>query len=341
MTYNILVIILGFALLVLGADLLVRGASKLAKKFHIPEMLIGLTIVAIGTSAPELIITITSTQSSSTDLIIGNAIGSNLCNLLFILGLMSVIRPVKIDKEARNFHIPMAFLASVVILLMGLGILGNNTQYINQKEGFLLVLLFVAYISFPIIKEFEDIVISYKEEKQERIKAKAKNVSNKSKSTSSSTSSKKKNSVLISLLLIVVGVILLKYGGDFVVDSATNIALLFNLPERVIGLTVVAIGTALPELVTSIFAVIHKDTDIAVGNLVGSCVLNLFLILGIGALITPLEFTTEFIQNLILLCSMTFVLWLFNFIGKRDTITRSKGLVLLGVFALYMFSLFV
>ena len=329
MINDILMIILGFVLLVVGADMLVKGASNIAKKFHIPEMLIGLTIVAIGTSAPELIITITSTQSSSTDLIIGNAIGSNLCNLLFILGLMAVIRPVKIDKEARNFHIPMAFLASTVILLMGLGLLGNNTQYINQREGFFLIILFIVYFSYPIIKEFEDIVNSYKKEKLER------------QNSSNKNSKKKKINIPFSLLLIVVGVFLLKYGGDFVVDSASNIALYFNISERVIGLTVVAIGTALPELVTSIFAVIRKDTDIAVGNLVGSCVLNLFLILGIGAMITPLEFTPDFIQNLILLCSMTLVLWLFNFMGKKNTITRPKGLVLLGVFALYMVSLFV
>ena len=329
MINDILMIILGFVLLVVGADMLVKGASNIAKKFHIPEMLIGLTIVAIGTSAPELIITITSTQSSGTDLIIGNAIGSNLCNLLLILGLMAVIRPVKIDKEARNFHIPMAFLASLVILLMGLGILGNNTQYINQREGFFLVILFIVYFSYHIIKEFEDIVNSYKKEKLER------------QNSSNKNSKKKKINIPFSLLLIVVGVFLLKYGGDFVVDSATIIALYFNISERVIGLTVVAIGTALPELITSIFGIIRKNTDLAVGNLVGSCVLNLFLILGIGAMITPLEFTPDFIQNLILLCSMTLVLWLFIFMGKKDNITRPKGLVLLGVFALYMVSLFV
>lgn len=337
MINNILMIILGFVLLVVGADMLVKGASNIAKKFHIPEMLIGLTIVAIGTSAPELIITITSTQSSGTDLIIGNAIGSNLCNLLLILGLMAVIRPVKIDKEARNFHIPMAFLASTVILLMGLGILGNNTQYINQIEGFFLIILFVVYFSYPIVKEFEDIVNSYKEEKELRLKRKNLDL----KTANTYAHSKVKGNVFVSLLLIVVGVVLLKYGGDFVVNSATDIALYFNISERVIGLTIIAIGTALPELVTSIFAVIRKDTDLAVGNLVGSCVLNLFLILGIGAMITPLEFTSDFIQNLILLCSMTLVLWLFIFMGKKDTITRPKGLVLLGVFALYMISLFV
>ena len=215
MINDILMIILGFVLLVVGADMLVKGASNIAKKFHIPEMLIGLTIVAIGTSAPELIITITSTQSSSTDLIIGNAIGSNLCNLLFILGLMAVIRPVKIDKEAINFHIPMAFLASTVILLMGLGILGNSTQYINQIEGFFLIILFIVYFSYPIIKEFEDIINSYKKEKLER------------QNSSNKNSKKKKINIPFSLLLIVVGVFLLKYGGDFVVDSATNIVLFF------------------------------------------------------------------------------------------------------------------
>ena len=192
-----------------------------------------------------------------------------------------------------------------------------------------MVILFIVYFSYPIIKEFEDIINSYKKEKLER------------QNSSNKNSKKKKINIPFSLLLIVVGVFLLKYGGDFVVDSATNIALYFNISERVIGLTVVAIGTALPELVTSIFTVIRKDTDIAVGNLVGSCVLNLFLILGIGAMITPLEFTPDFIQNLILLCSMTLVLWLFNFMGKRDTITRPKGIVLLSIFILYMISLFV
>lgn len=329
MTNNILMIMLGFAFLIFGADLLVKGSSNIAKKFHIPEILIGLTIVAIGTSAPELIITITSSQGSSNDLIIGNAIGSNLCNLLFILGLMSVIRPVKMDKEVISFHIPIAFLASIVILFMGLGILGNSTHYISQIEGLFLIILFIIYFSYPIIKEFEDIANSYKKDKLKR------QISDNKKSK------KRKINIPFSLFLIIVGMFLLKYGGDFVVDSAINIALFFNISERVIGLTIVAIGTALPELITSIFAVTRNDTDLAIGNLIGSCVLNLFLILGIGALITPLEFTPDFIENLFLLCSVTLVMWLFNFIGKKNTLTRSKGIFLLSIFILYMFSLFV
>ena len=321
MFINILMITLGFVLLVIGADLLVRGASNIATKFRIPEMLIGLTIVALGTSAPELIITITSAQAGATDLIIGNAIGSNLCNILFILGLMAIIRPVVIDDEAKKLHIPIALFAAIVILIMELSSLSSSSAFIDRIDGILLLILFAVYFTYPIFTEIKDIAKSYKEDKI--------------------SGNSKKINVFLSIIFIVIGVVLLKYGGDFVVDNATLIAEHFNISERVIGLTIVAIGTAMPELITSIIAVIRKDTDLAVGNLVGSCVLNLFLILGVGAVITPLEFSSKFNQNLILLCISTFILWMFNFIGKKNTITRFKGFVLLLIFSLYMVGLFV
>ena len=321
MFINILMVILGFVLLVIGADLLVRGASNIAAKFHIPEMLIGLTIVALGTSAPELIITITSAQAGATDLIIGNAIGSNLCNILFILGLMALIRPLVIDNEAKKIHIPIALFAAIVILIMELSSLSSSSAFIDRIDGILLLILFAVYFTYPIFTEIKDIAKSYKEDKI--------------------SGNSKKINVFLSIIFIVIGVVLLKYGGDFVVDNATLIAEHFNISERVIGLTIVAIGTAMPELITSIIAVIRKDTDLAVGNLVGSCVLNLFLILGVGAVITPLEFSSKFNQNLILLCISTFILWMFNFIGKKNTITRFKGFVLLLIFSLYMVGLFV
>lgn len=321
MFINILMIIIGFALLGIGANLLIKGSSNIAIKFHIPEMLVGLTIVALGTSAPELIITITSANNGASDLIIGNAIGSNICNILLILGLITIIRPIEIDKDARKIHIPISFLSTILILFMGLGLFGSNTSTITRKEGLLLIILFIAYFSYPIIVEIKDIVYSYKENK-----------------TSKST---KNINLLSSILFIILGIILLRYGGNFVVDYSTNIAHLFNLPERIIGLTIIAIGTALPELVTSIFAIFKKDTDLAIGNLVGSCVLNLLLILGIGAIITPLTFSKEFIQNLILLSISTFILWIFNFIGKRNSITRLKGFLLLLIFVIYIIKLFV
>ena len=321
MFFNILMIIIGFIFLVLGANLLVKGSSNIAKKFHIPEILLGLTIVALGTSMPELFITASSAKKDSYDLIIGNAVGSNLCNILLILGLMAVISPVKIEKEARNFHIPVAIISTILILLMGLGILGNNTSFINWKEGIFLLILFVVYFSYPIVKEFEDILISIK--------------------NNSDNAELKKINPFLCFIFIVLGIILLKYGGDLVVDYSTIIAETLNISERVIGLTIVAIGTALPELVTSIVSIIKKDTDLAVGNIIGSCVLNILLILGIGSILTPLEFTPEFIQNLILLCFSTFLLFIFNYIGKKNTITRFKGFVLLSIFIIYMIKLFI
>ena len=321
MFINILMITLGFVLLIVGADLLVRGASNIAKKFHIPEMLIGLTIVALGTSAPELIITITSADSGANDLIIGNSIGSNLCNLLLILGLMTIISPVSIDEEAKKIHIPVSLFAAIVILIMEISDFWSAKAFIDRADGILLVILFIIYFAYPIFTEIKDIKKAYQEAK--------------------SNKNSPKINVLLSILFIIIGIVLLKYGGDFVVDNATLIAESFNISERVIGLTIVAIGTAMPELVTSIIAVIRKDTDLAVGNLVGSCVLNLFLILGVGAIITPLEFSSEFNQNLILLIVSNFILWIFNFIGKKNTITRLKGFFLLGIFCIYITKLFV
>ena len=317
--YSIMIVI-GFVLLVLGAELLVRGSSNIASKFHIPEMLIGLTIVALGTSAPELIITVTSAFSGNTDLIIGNAIGSNLCNLLFILGLMAIIRPIFIDEDAKKIHVPIAFLSALVILFIEISHISSNPSFIGRVDGIILVILFLAYFTYPIFSEIKDIRKAYKENMNEE--------------------STKNIKIFVQIIFIIIGIVLLKFGGDFVVDYSTEIAQALGISERVIGLTIVAIGTAMPELITSIIAVIRKDTDLAVGNLVGSCVLNLLLILGVGAIITPLEFSNEFTQNLILLAISTLILWIFNFIGKKNTITRFKGFILLIIFTFYMVGLF-
>ena len=319
MWFSIFMIILGFGLLVLGADFLVKGSSDIAKKFHIPEMLIGLTIVAFGTSAPELIITISSATSGANDLVIGNAIGSNLCNLLLILGIMSVIRPVKIDGEAVKIHIPMAFISAIIILCLSLGIF-STPNMIDRKDGIILIIMFILYFSYPIFKEIKDIKKAYKENLK----------------SDKCTDAK----ISVAIFFIIIGIVLLKYGGDFVVDYASNIAMEFNVPESVIGFTIIAIGTAMPELVTSIVAVIKKDTDLAVGNLFGSCVLNLFLILGVGAILMPLNFSQEFKYNLIYLIISTFIIWCFNFVGKKHILTRGKGIVLLLMFSFYIIMLF-
>ena len=317
--YSIMIVI-GFVLLVFGAELLVRGSSNIASKFHIPEMLIGLTIVALGTSAPELIITVTSAFSGNTDLIMGNAIGSNLCNLLFILGLMAIIRPIFIDEDAKKIHVPIAFLSALVILFIEISHISGNPSFIGRVDGIILVILFLAYFTYPIFSEIKDIRKAYKENKNEE--------------------STKNIKIFVQIIFIIIGIVLLKFGGDFVVDYASNIARDLNISEIVIGSTIVAIGTAMPELVTSIIAIIRKDTNLAVGNLVGSCVINIFLILGIGAIITPLQFSSKFNLGILLLFISTLVLWIFNFIGKKETITRTKSIFLLLLFSIYMYTLF-
>jgi len=315
-----LLIVLGFILLIVGADLLVRGSSNIAKRFHIPEMIIGITIVAIGTSMPELMITISSAYKGATDLIIGNAIGSNLCNLLFILGITAILRPIKLEKDVKIVHLPVAYISTFAILAMGLGLWGSQKGVINASDGRLLIILYLIYFMYPILIEIKDIWKTGRENKKNHEKPKI--------------------NVFVSLIFIAIGVVLLKLGGDLVVDEASELATVFGISERVIGLTIVAIGTALPEMVTSILAVVKDDEGLAVGNLVGSCILNSFLILGTGAVITPLAFSIEFIDNLTLLATATIFIWLSCFIGKKDTITRYKAGVLLAMFIYYMWSLF-
>lgn len=201
-------LIIGFALLIIGADLLVKGSSNIAKKFHIPEMLIGLTIVAIGTSMPELIITISSASSNATDLIIGNAIGSNLCNLLLIMGIIAILKPVKIDKETRLIHLPVALFSTIVVLFLGLGILGSPNNMINRTDGIILVVLYILYFIYPIIIEVKDIKNSVEENKKKHIKSK---------------------NILFSLFLVVLGIVLLKSGGDLVVNKSTEIAMRYGI----------------------------------------------------------------------------------------------------------------
>ena len=318
MLFSIFMIFIGLALLIIGADFLVKGASNIATKFHVPEILIGLTIVALGTSAPELIITITSAQVGATNLILGNAIGSNFCNLLLILGIMGLVRPIKMNEDVKKVHLPVTLFATFLLFFMGIININSNSRFLSRTDGIILVVLFLLYFSYPIFKEIKDIVKSYKE--------------NKNKNSNIN--------IFFAIFQIILGVVLLKFGGDFVVDYASNIAMDLNISEIVIGSTIVAIGTAMPELVTSIIAIIRKDTNLAVGNLVGSCVLNIFLILGVGAIITPLQLSSKFNLGILLLFISTLVLWIFNFIGKKETITRTKSIFLLLLFSIYIYTLF-
>jgi len=318
---DILLIILGFILLVLGANVLIKGASNIAKKFHIPEILVGLTIVAIGTSLPELIVTIISAAKGSTDLIAGNVIGSNLANLLLILGVMAVIKPIDIEKSTKKIYLPILFASSIVIIAMGLGIFGGEKADINKIEGIVLLVFSVIYFLVPIILQIKNI----KQSSEENEEAKQ----------------DKKYSLISSIIYIILGAILLKYGGDFVVDGSTNFASKIGISERVIGLTIVAIGTSLPELITSIIAIIKHDDDIAEGNIIGSCIVNSFLILGTGAALIDIPFDENLIKNLFLLVGATLLIWLFSYANKENRINRNNGILLLCIYALYVIKLFI
>lgn len=305
-------LILGFIFLILGANLLVKGASNIAKIFQIPEILIGLTIVALGTSAPELIVTITSASKGKGDLIIGNAVGSNLCNLLLVLGIMAIIKPIQINKQAKNIHIPISLLVTVLVVLMGISLT------IDKIEAIILLILFIIYFFYPVLIKIKEI---------------------KNNVESSSAHAQEKSKMSLSTIFILVGIILLKFGGDFVVDNSINIARILNISEEIIGLTIIAFGTSLPELATSIIAVIREGENLAVGNIVGSCILNLLLILGVGAIIIPLNISTKIFRNIIILMTSVFLIWVLNFIGKKNYITRVKGMGLLVIFTLYIANL--
>ena len=312
MILSTFLIIIGFVLLIVGADLLVDGASGIAKKFHIPEIIIGLTIVSIGTSMPELFVSITSAIDGYSDMALGNVIGSNLCNLLLILGLSSLIKPVDFQEETRKYEIPMCLLFTIILMIFS-----NTSGGISRIEAVILLVLFVLFIAYTI----------YMGKK-------------KSKEDSKVVEEKNKNKTIKNIILIILGIVGLKFGGDFVVNNAVNIAKMFNISEKVISLTILAIGTSLPELVTSVTAAIKGNSDIAIGNIIGSNIFNILLILGVSSVIKPITFNSSYNMDLSILCISTVILALFPIIPPKNEMSRMNGLVYVILYAAYLGILF-
>ena len=310
MLLSILLIIIGFVLLIVGADLLVDGASGIAKKFHIPEIIIGLTIVSIGTSMPELFVSITSALEGHSDMAIGNVIGSNLSNLLLILGLSTMIKPVIFQKETRLYEIPMC-LASTLILM----IFCNTNAKISRGESAVLLVLFcmfIAYTKFMAKKESQKniVEIDVKEEK--------------------------KNSTLKDIVFIILGIVGLKIGGDLAVDNAVVVANYFNLSEKLISLTILAIGTSLPELVTSVTAAVKGNSDIAIGNIIGSNIFNILLIIGVSSMIHPITYNLSYNFDISILVMSTIILAIFPFIPPKDKMSRANGVIYFLMYLMYL-----
>lgn len=318
MVWEILLIVIGFILLVKGADLLVKAATSIAKKFGLSEMLIGLTVVAIGTSLPEIFITITSSIDGHSDLIIGNAIGSCICNFLFVIGISTLVRPVKFDRRIIKRHLPISIIAMLLLLFLGNTTKLGETHIIDRWQGVILLLCTIAYIIYTI---YEEKKLKNKQIDDEIIK---------------DVKSKEIKSIFTIIIFLILGILGLKFGSDFVVDNSILIAGRLGLSESFIGMTVVAIGTALPEIITGIISARRNETDLLLGNITGSNILNLCLLIGLGAVINPLRFTTDFNISILILISVTVYLQIIATINKNNELDRKRGILLIIVYIIYI-----
>lgn len=317
---QICLIILGFGLLIKGADWLVEGSSSIAKRFHIPEIIIGLTIVSIGTSMPELFVSVTSALDGYSDMAMGNVIGSNVCNLLLILGLSSIIKSVTFQRETRLIELPMSLFFTIVFM-----VLCNTGTGISRVEAIILLVLFVMFITYTIIMSKKGDAFDSKDEE-----------------TYSPQNAEDKNSVSMikNILAVIIGIIALKLGGDFTVDNSVLIAQRFNISEQIISLTILAVGTSLPELVTSVMAAIKGNSDIAIGNIIGSNIFNMLFIIGTSALIKPIVYNLAYNIDMVILVVAMIVLSLFPIIPPKNKMSRADGIVYLVMYAIYMYILF-
>ncbi len=305
---QILLLIVGFTMLVKGADWFVDGTSGIAERFGIPQLVIGLTIVAMGTSAPEAAVSITAGLKGNAGITIGNVVGSNILNILIILGITAVITRVAIQKSTLRYEIPYMIFITIVMIAMGM-----TGEQISFVEGIVLWILFIAYLIYLFIMAKQGKTEHEEEEKDE--------------------------SIWKLILFSIVGIVLIVWGSDVTVDSATSLARIFGLSERFIGLTVVALGTSLPELFTSVNAAIKGKADIAIGNIVGSNLFNILFVIGTTALITPVVFETKFVIDAIIAVAAGVLLWISVFRTKQ--LRRPWGIIMLVSYAAYFVYLMV
>ncbi len=306
MIFTLLLLVLGFVILIKGANWLVNGSVSIAKHYQLSELAIGLTIVAFGTSAPELVVNIISSIKGYGDVTMGNVVGSNLFNLMLILGLSGLVFPLTVQLKTIWNEIPFSLVAAIVLLLLANYTFSTSEQAsLNRFDGGILLvffLLFMAYIFIHLRRKEETLEAGYK--------------------------------VLrpgLSLVLIVIGLVFLILGSRLVVDNAVNIAQYFGASEKLIGVTIVSAGTSLPELVTSLVAAFRKKSDIAIGNIIGSNIFNIFFILGISSLIAPIHYNPSFNLDILLLIGSTLLLFVFMFSGKKHKLDRwESGLLLIG-----------
>lgn len=331
MVKAIIFLLIGFVLLVKGADVFVDGSSSIARKFGIPSIIVGLTIVAIGTSLPEAAVSISAAMKGSNEIAISNVVGSNMFNILVVLGLVSLIMTTKVGDDVLKRDFPICSLLIILMTVFVLDkvyageIIGKVNPFLfknaNKKigtigriEGLILLLIFVAFLIIAVVSAMKAI----------------KNGS----ISSDDDSDKKEVSMGLSVVYIIVGIAAIKFGGDFVVDNARTIALKLGMSETLVGLTIVAVGTSLPELVTSLVAITKGENDMALGNVVGSNIANVGFVIGASALINPISCTMISMINLLLTSIVTVVV--FMCAKSKNVINRAEGFFSILLYGLFM-----
>ncbi len=309
MILNLILLVIGFLLLIKGADFLIDGAVSLAKKFHTSEIAIGLTIVAFGTSAPELIVNIVSTIRNQPEICYGNVVGSNMFNTLVVLGIAGIIMPLPLQKATVRKEIPLVFLGTILVIL-----LSNNFwtggEILSRWDGIILIICLIFFILYVL-----------------RIPRQI------------HSSEYAAMSVLKTVVFLIGGILGLFLGGELVVKNAVDIALRFHVSKEFIALTIVALGTSLPELVTSLIALRKKSSDIAVGNVIGSNLFNIFLVLGASAIIKPITFNPALNMDLAILAVITMILFLLVIVGKVNHLNKYEASILLLCYVGYIYFL--
>lgn len=301
-----ILLVLGFVMLIKGADWFVEGASGIADRFGIPQLVIGLTIVAFGTSAPEAAVSISAAMKGNADITIGNVVGSNILNILIILGLTAVICPIAVQKSTFKYEIPYVILVSVA--MFGLGYFD---QTVSRVDGIILWVMMIVYMIYLL------------------------NMAKKGEANAEAAVKEEKKPIWKLLILVAVGLVLIVWGSDVTVNAATNIALAFNVSERIIGLTIVALGTSLPELMTSVTAARKGKADIAIGNVVGSNIFNILFVVATTAVITPVVYAESFLVDSVMMIESAVLLWLC-LLGKEKKLKRWAGAIMLGLYAGYL-----
>jgi len=309
---NILILTVGFIALIFGAHKLVDASSSLASRMGIPNIVIGLTIVAFGTSAPELVVNLFASINNNTEIVLGNVLGSNIFNVLGVLGIASIMCPLSVKTNTTWLEIPLSLLAAVSVIIIANDIYLDNSSanHISRTDGLILLLFFLIFLVY--------------------------NLKTAQSSSNDEEIETKSYTYLKSIMFIILGLLGLTMGGKLIVTSAVNIAQLFGLSERIVGLTIVSIGTSLPELATSIVAVRKKNVDIAIGNVVGSNIFNIFFILGISTIVTPLKVNPNSFVDIAVNIISSLLLFVFIFTGKRRNLERWEGILLLILYLSYL-----